>query len=82
MRKFVYDIENHDVSIITELVIALVYFNPWRNTKNSETFKSLIGNYYMLKLTSNVSTRVHFGHFVSAVGNVKYVVATFEYSLP
>ena len=35
----------------------------------------------MLKLTSNVSTCVHFGHFVSAVGNVKYVVATFEYSL-
>ena len=36
----------------------------------------------MLKLTSNVSTCVHFGHFASALGNVKFVAALFEYSLP
>ena len=36
----------------------------------------------MLKLTSNVSTCVHFGHFAGALGNVKCVAALFEYSLP
>ena len=53
-------------------------------TKTLKTQKHLkaSGKYYMLKLTSNASTCVHFGHFASALGNVKCVVATFEYSLP
>ena len=35
----------------------------------------------MLKLTSIVSTCVHFDHFASALGNVKCVAAIFKYYL-
>ena len=72
--------QRHDSNIENGDVLEECFL--YKNTKKSKTFKSLIEKYYMLKLTSNVSICVHFGHFVSSVGNVKYVVATFEYSLP
>ena len=52
-----------------------------KHYKLENILKGLIWK-YMLKSTSNVSTYVHFDHFISTLGNVKCVAATCNYSLP